>query len=181
LIGGAAATAVLHPLDLLKTRQAVHGNGACDVKRRAYASVSRAFADAVGRNGVRGLYSGVGANVALAGTSWGVYFMTYGVMKNHFGPGNGQQAAAAVGAGTATVLVSSPLSVVRTRLVMAEKNSASALAVLARVIRAEGVGALYKGLAPSLLNVSHGSAQFVAYEFIKNKIRESKKKEALVR
>lgn len=76
-MGGATSTLVLHPLDLLKTRQAVHANctGAGELRRR-YARVGSAFREVLrSGGGVRGLYAGVGTNVALSGTSWGVYFM----------------------------------------------------------------------------------------------------------
>ncbi len=75
-LGGSLSTLVLHPLDLLKTRQAVHGNGDSREMRNVYSRVGSA-ATHIWKNegGFRGLYKGVGVNVGLAGASWGITFM----------------------------------------------------------------------------------------------------------
>ena len=78
LAGGSLATLTLHPLDLLKTRQSVHGNGGDAKAREAYQSLTRAVRLIVEKEGgVKGLYAGVGANVLVSGSSWGIYFMSY--------------------------------------------------------------------------------------------------------
>ena len=77
LLGGAASTLLLHPLDLLKTRQAVYAN--CEGAKSSsskYAKVGSAVKEAVRcGGGLRGLYAGVGANVVVSSSSWGIYFM----------------------------------------------------------------------------------------------------------
>ena len=76
LLGGGVSTLLLHPLDLLKTRQAVHTNGADAAERHKYARLGRAVSNIVkSEGGLKGLYSGVGANVAVSGASWGIYFL----------------------------------------------------------------------------------------------------------
>jgi solute carrier family 25 folate transporter 32 len=76
VLGGSLSTLLLHPLDLLKTRQAVHGNGDSATKRAVYGKVGTAFKHIVkNEGGIVGLYKGVGTNVAVAGTSWGLTFM----------------------------------------------------------------------------------------------------------
>ena len=78
VLGGSVSTLLLHPLDLLKTRQAVHCNGESKAARTAYASVATAVRHIVRQEGgARALYRGVGTNVAVAGTSWGLTFMRY--------------------------------------------------------------------------------------------------------
>ena len=78
VLGGSVSTLLLHPLDLLKTRQAVHGNGESKAARAAYANVATAVRHIVRQEGgAKALYRGVGANVAVAGTSWGLTFMRY--------------------------------------------------------------------------------------------------------
>lgn len=57
VVGGGLSTFILHPLDLLKTRQAVLGG-----QLQSHL-----------KNGLN-LYKGVGANVLVSASSWGVYF-----------------------------------------------------------------------------------------------------------
>ncbi len=73
-------------------------------------------------------------------------------------------------------MATNPLSVLRTRMVMQEgPASRSVLSVLRGLLREEGVRSLFtRGLVPSLLNVSHGAAQFIFYEHIKGVLREWK-------
>ena len=76
VLGGSVSTLLLHPLDLLKTRQAVHCNGESRAARAVYGSVATAVRHIVGQEGgARALYRGVGTNVAVAGASWGLTFM----------------------------------------------------------------------------------------------------------
>ena len=78
VLGGSVSTLLLHPLDLLKTRQAVHCNGESKAARAVYASVATAVRHIVRQEGgAKALYKGVGTNVAVAGTSWGLTFMRY--------------------------------------------------------------------------------------------------------
>lgn len=190
LAGGSLATLTLHPLDLLKTRQSVHGNGS-DVKaRESYQSLTRAVKLIVEKEGgVRGLYAGVGANVLTSGSSWGIYFMSYGLMKNLIkGPNNsndalktGEQVVAAFGAGSITTLISNPLNVVRTRMVVNHSGDrfGSVRDALHKITAKEGVKGLYKGVFPSLLGVSHGAVQLLAYEKFKAAFRSYKGSETL--
>jgi hypothetical protein len=74
-LGGSLATLALHPLELLKTRQAVHCNGSESKARETYSSIARAVKSILNNEGgFKGLYSGVSANVIVAGLSWGIYF-----------------------------------------------------------------------------------------------------------
>ena len=78
VLGGGVSTLLLHPLDLLKTRQAVHCNGESRAARAVYGSVATAVRHIVGQEGgARALYRGVGTNVAVAGASWGLTFMRW--------------------------------------------------------------------------------------------------------
>ena len=56
LVGGSLSTLLLHPLDVLKTRQGVYGGTMIQHLKKNC------------------LYRGVGANVFVSGTSWGLYF-----------------------------------------------------------------------------------------------------------
>lgn len=89
MAAGGAATVVLHPLDLVKTRLQVQDRprprGAnADVARDPALSTARGYRgplDAAMRivreEGVSVLYQGVGPNLVGAAASWGFYFMAY--------------------------------------------------------------------------------------------------------
>ena len=89
--------------------------------------------------------------------------------------------AAAAGAGAATMLITNPLWVVKTRLqtqnmgIKMGRGANTALYkgtadALIRIAREEGLGGLYSGLGPSFLGVMHVVIQFPLYEEIKRRI-----------
>ena len=68
-----------------------------------------------------------------------------------------QQLCATFGAGAFTTLVANPMSVVKTRLVMAQRKGLSAAAVLANLVKTEGIRGMYKVRVVSrdLVRMSH--------------------------
>ena len=152
--------------------------------------------------GVRGLYRGLGPTLAALLPNWAVYFTVYDRMKGLLGadaahvaqgapaPASGEAAlrhmAAASAAGAATLAVTNPLWVVKTRLQTQHLGAATLGAApaaggrlysgtadaLARIARTEGVAGLYSGLLPSLLGVAHVAVQFPLYEWLKSRLAE---------
>jgi len=137
---------------------------------------------------VRGLYGGLLPNVLGNTASWGVYMHVYSRLKVRLDPylsGSSCFLSAATLAGCFTTLLIHPIFTVKTRLQL-ERNvahpptvgsdaAAAARGVnestgraVARMVREEGWLSLYKGFGPSLLLVSHGSVQFLAYENAKH-------------
>lgn len=136
--------------------------------------------------GVKGLYRGLTPSLFALLPNWAVYFTVYERFKvaiaKHVRPewagSPGVHMAAAAGAGAATMLITNPLWVVKTRLQTQNmgmkmgrgtnpalyKGTADALL---RIAREEGIAGLYSGLGPSLLGVMHVVIQFPLYEAIK--------------
>jgi solute carrier family 25 folate transporter 32 len=197
-LAGAATAVVMCPLDVLKTRLQVT-SGAAE-RRGIRASLTRICAE----EGVRGLYRGLTPTLAALLPNWAVYFTVYDRLKVRLAAGAAadaqggglspsvQHCAAAAGAGVATLAVTNPLWVVKTRLqtqhlgegrlgarpaAAAAGAAASASAApalyrgtwdaLSRIARTEGVAGLYAGLLPSLVGVAHVTVQFPLYERLK--------------
>lgn len=75
---GTAAVFCMHPLDLLKVKfQVATGPPAGGIGKQIWLSLKNIWI----KGGIRGLYRGVGANVAGNASSWGLYFWLY--VKKH--------------------------------------------------------------------------------------------------
>eukprot|EP01116_Phalansterium_solitarium_P014498 TRINITY_DN3219_c0_g1_i5.p1 TRINITY_DN3219_c0_g1~~TRINITY_DN3219_c0_g1_i5.p1 ORF type:complete len:301 (-),score=49.82 TRINITY_DN3219_c0_g1_i5:160-1062(-) len=184
VVAGAVTTAVLHPLDLVKTRLQAHDGRTLT---RAYRGTWHALRSIGGADGVKALYQGMTPNVVGSSVSWGLYLLVYSWLKQQLGEqgrqplGSAGHLCAATGAGVVTALCTNPLWVLKTRMCLrtgpADAASAAALrppegytsmlAAFRTILRTEGVVGLYAGLLPALLNVSHGAVQFVVYERLK--------------
>jgi hypothetical protein len=75
-IGGTAATGLLYPLELIKTRMQV-----IDDSSGVYRSLRKAFTNILRTEGVQGLYQGAVPAVFAAAGSWGGYFYFYELSK----------------------------------------------------------------------------------------------------
>lgn len=180
--GGVTSTVILHPLDLLKIRFAVHDGQVST--RPQYRSLADAVVRIVRDEGVRGLYKGVTPNCWGAGAAWGFYFLFYNTLKawmlednlkGSLGPG--QHMLAAAESGVLTLIITNPMWVVKTRMClqyMSPETVPSTIVhysgmvdALKKVYKYEGIKGLYKGFTPGILGVSHGALQFMAYEEMK--------------
>jgi solute carrier family 25 folate transporter 32 len=122
-IGGLGSTAVLYPLDLIRTRYQVNdGQG----RVPTYSSFRHAVTSIVKQEGLAGLYRGF-IPAALGSTiAWGSYFYFYTAAKSRYTKWQGYEdeselsstynGAAALEAGIITLLFTNPLWVMKTRL-----------------------------------------------------------------
>ncbi|KAK4535219.1 hypothetical protein CDCA_CDCA04G1244 [Cyanidium caldarium] len=151
--------------------------------------------------GPRSFYRGVSASLVAFVPNWALYFALYEHFKGRLlvWQRRRQEAAgkppststlqrvfhhsmpytlAAVGAGAITAVASSPLWVAKTRMqaeVVLHGNAPRyrhPLNCIAMVAREEGVGALYRGLAPALFGLVHAGIQFPLYEAIKQRMQQ---------
>jgi len=93
---------------------------------------------------------------------------------------------AAAEAGVATLILTNPIWVVKTRLCLQygtipeaklseNKHYRGMIDALVKTYRYEGIRGLYKGFVPGVFGVSHGALQFMAYEEMKNSYNSYRK------
>ncbi|KAK7461636.1 hypothetical protein BaRGS_00033109 [Batillaria attramentaria] len=196
--GGVVSTLVLHPLDLVKIRFQVNEGlpTAGSASRPSYNGIIDAMRTIVRNSGYVGLYQGVTPNVWGAGLSWGLYFFFYNTMKTWMQDGDtkknlgaGWHMFIASCAGFATLTLTNPIWVTKTRLCLQYEQASNGTAgkaasgqyyrgmgdALVKIYRSEGVRGLYKGFVPGILGISHGALQFMAYEELKTLYNQYRK------
>ena len=180
---GAVAATIVCPLDVLKTRLQV---STLRAGGDAYVSTVQSLRSIVRLEGAVGLYRGLTPTVAALLPNWAVYFTAYEFLKTRGASAAPESEFAAslrhmtsaAGAGAATVLVTNPLWVVKTRLQVQHSRAlrgsmptravyAGTLDALRRVATEEGARGLYSGLVPSLAGIAHVGIQFPVYERLK--------------
>ncbi|KAL4944732.1 hypothetical protein BDV06DRAFT_76774 [Aspergillus oleicola] len=181
---GIATTLCLHPLDLIKTRLQVDRapssrvGGSLRVIREIFHN----------EGGFAAFYRGLTPNIIGNSSSWALYFLFYGNVKDMIGlwrspkdlHAERQQRelltssdyfVASGSAGILTSVLTNPIWVIKTRMLATGSNSPGAYASFTtgtkQIYRSEGISGFYRGLTPSLFGVSHGALQFMAYEKLK--------------
>jgi solute carrier family 25 folate transporter 32 len=206
VLGGAASTVSLYPLDLIKVRMQVNESSSSgnlkdsqQAERRAMSSI-RVFRAVVRQEGVAGLYQGLSPAVIGSAFSWGGYFFVYEGMKRRYGnykePTNttgryhfnaGETFVLACASGSVLVALTNPIWLIKTRMQLQLKQTTQPLgkhkapytgiADAARtIVREEGATALYKGAIPALFLTSHGGVQFMVYEYLKKSFHYTRAK-----
>mmetsp|Transcript_32116 Transcript_32116/g.39531 ORF Transcript_32116/g.39531 Transcript_32116/m.39531 type:complete len:336 (-) Transcript_32116:693-1700(-) len=182
--GGVTAITTFYPLNMVRLKVQTDEN---------YSTKDNVFVTAkkIAQNdGIEALYQGWQSAVISLGASNFVYFYTYNAFKSIYKKFVLKDPKAnidtltnllvASSAGVINVLATTPLWVAGTRLTVQNRKKTSAsvdgtedrtkkpytgvLDCLTRIIKEEGVAALWKGVGPSLILVSNPSIQFVCYE-----------------
>ncbi len=176
MTGGVLAISTFYPLNIIRIKLQVDEK----LKSQSVLSVAKSIAE---EEGIQGLYKGWWSSVVSLGASNFVYFYTYNAFKTAYLKvlKEGKQKTIdpitnliiASVAGVINVLATTPLWVAGVRLSTQAKKGASGSSsdnykgvadCLSRIASEEGVGALWKGVGPSLVLVSNPSIQFVTYE-----------------
>ncbi|KAI9352652.1 mitochondrial carrier domain-containing protein [Obelidium mucronatum] len=183
---GLVSAAMVTPLDVVKIRlQNQYYSPGIDPKYRGtIPTLTKIWRE----EGVRGLFSGLGPSVYAYLPDRIIWFSVYHEAKRTIAKelGTAPEGTTAVhllatlSASVACTVAVSPLWVVRTRLmaqstIPGEPHSfhyTSTGQAFSTIIKSEGWSALYKGLGPSLLGVSHSLIMFPLYERLKVVIKE---------
>lgn len=193
--GAAWMTSIITcPLDVLKARIQSQGQGNSNHQRVGSArpsagsrpalspSPSRLLRNIWEKEGLRGLYRGLGITLWGYLPSYALYFPTYHGAKvwltRNWSYAQGRPPAtvhvlAASVAGGFTNLLTNPLWVIRTRLMTQHaldgefKLYRGSLDALRTILAQEGIAGLYKAASMSIVGVAHVAIQFPCYEWLK--------------
>ncbi|KAH9843779.1 mitochondrial carrier domain-containing protein [Rhodofomes roseus] len=182
---GVVAVLCMHPLDLLKIKFQV----ATDRPRGGLGKqIWLSLKDIQTQQGWRGLYRGVGPNIAGNASSWGLYFLFYNMLKNRATGGDpnyklssGSYLLYSAEASAVTAIMTNPIWVVKVRMFTTRADSPQSYRGLwdglRTIYRTEGTRGLYRGTSLALFGVSNGAMQFMAYEKMKEWGFERKRKQ----
>ncbi|KAF7828900.1 folate transporter 1, chloroplastic isoform X1 [Senna tora] len=186
-VAGFATVAVMHPLDVVRTRFQVHDGRVTLLP--SYKNTAHAIFTIARSEGLRGLYAGFLPAVLGSTISWGLYFFFYDKAKQRYARnkdeklGPGYHLASAAEAGALVCLCTNPVWLVKTRMQLQtplhQTQPYNGLYdAFKTIMREEGLRALYRGIVPGLFLVSHGAIQFTAYEELRKVIVDLKSKES---
>ncbi|EJD00884.1 mitochondrial carrier [Fomitiporia mediterranea MF3/22] len=175
----------MHPLDLLKVKfQTSTSKPQGGIGKAIYISLRDIYAS----EGIRGLYRGVGANIAGNASSWGLYFLFYNMLKKRMSPtgdpsykfSSATTLLYAAEASAVTAIMTNPIWVVKVRMFTTRIDNPVAYRSLwhglSSIYRNEGIKGLYKGTSLALVGVSNGAIQFMGYEQLKWLCTEQKRR-----
>uniref|UniRef100_A0A0E0KIP8 Uncharacterized protein n=1 Tax=Oryza punctata TaxID=4537 RepID=A0A0E0KIP8_ORYPU len=163
---GFATVATLHPLDVVRTRFQVSGARGCsDVP--PYRSTAHAVYTIARSEGLRGLYAGFYPAVLGSTVSWVITELNKGTYKGKMI--SSVQFTILSQLQKQVCLFTNPIWLVKTRLqLQTPRHHTSRYSgfsdALRTILKEEGWLALYRGIGPGLLLVTHGAIQFTAYE-----------------
>ncbi|KAK8663960.1 hypothetical protein V6N13_083765 [Hibiscus sabdariffa] len=171
-VAGFATVAAMYPLDIVRTRFQVNDGRVTNFP--TYKNTAHAIFTISRLEGLKGLYAGFLPAVLGSTVSWGLYFF-YGRAKQRYSKNkeeklsSGLHLASAAEAGALVSLCTNPIWLIKTRLQLQNplnqnRRYTGIYDALRTILREEGWTALYKGLGPGLLMVSHGAIQFTTYE-----------------
>lgn len=172
MLSGATTAFFTAPLDLMRTQQMV---------MHTPETMTQTTRRVLAKEGIVGLYRGLGLTMMGLMPTWAVYWASYSYLKSlQVGAFNLKQDSvlthllAAMGAGVATTISTSPIWVVKTRLQTQSLKLNAAHTkyhdvphAVMTIVKQEGISAFFRGVFPSLLGVSHVCVQFPLYEHLK--------------
>lgn len=189
-LAGACARTATAPLDRIKLLfqvQAVAGAGTGVTGGAAsYTGVGQAFSKILREEGVRAFWKGNGVNVVRVLPYSAAQLASNDAYKRllaqRMGGARGGGAGGAKGgeltvparllagacAGMTATALTHPLDTVRLRLALPSHPFRGALDAFATIPRTEGIAALYKGLAPTLVGIApYAAINFASYDLLK--------------
>eukprot|EP00116_Pleurobrachia_bachei_P002601 sb/3462863/ len=180
-IAGMGATVFVQPLDLLKNRMQLSGEGGA---ARAHRTVFHAAISVVKSEGVPGLYRGLSAGLArqllYTTTRVGIYTSLFDSFSGEDGspPGFFTKAGCALTAGAIGSFVGTPAEISLIRMTAdgglppeKRRNYKGVLNAFSRIAKEEGIGTLWRGCGPTVGRaIVVNIAQLVTYSSAKERL-----------
>ncbi|KAJ3808063.1 mitochondrial carrier domain-containing protein [Lentinula lateritia] len=184
---GVVSTLCMNPLDLLKVKfQVATSTYSGGIGKQIWYGLKDIYQE----SGFKGLYRGVGPNVAGNASSWGLYFLFYNMLKKRAAGGDITQTLSAqeillcsAQASAVTAVMTNPIWVVKVRMFTSPPGSPQAYRGLfhgfKNIVKIDGVQGLFRGTSLALVGVSNGALQFMAYEKMKKWGFDMKRQQSL--
>ncbi|XP_065509528.1 mitochondrial 2-oxoglutarate/malate carrier protein [Caloenas nicobarica] len=183
-LAGMGATVFVQPLDLVKNRMQLSGEGA---RTREFPTSFHAVAAILRREGLRGIYTGLSAGLLRQATYTTTRLGIYTVLLERLGGADGSpppflaKAAMGMTAGAAGAFVGTPAEVALIRMTAdgrlppeQRRGYRNVLDALVRMAREEGIGTLWRGCIPTMARaVVVNAAQLASYSQSKQFLLDS--------
>ena len=163
-ISGTFVSALTQPFDVVKTtQQSLRMGGEIEV-RSSFCIASDVYA----REGIRGLYAGLGATIVRVFFGAGIYFTSLHAMADILGNSPASAFLAGASARALAVALLAPVSVLKTRLEVRGLERGTSLRGLSEfralgvLAKSEGIATLFSGLVPTLLRDAPFSGIYVS-------------------
>ena len=188
IVSGAVSASIANPTDVLKVRLQSRSAPVVSPRKPIRVSLINCFEDIYRREGLSGLWRGVGPTAGRAALVAGVQLPVYDwtkllLLNNHILPGDSawNHLLSSFFAGLCACLASSPVDVIRTRLMDQRRLLKPKGPLIYRnswecglsTLRSEGPLGLYKGFVPSFTRMGPWNVIFfLVYEQLKRISRE---------
>ncbi|QLQ78228.1 hypothetical protein HG537_0A04750 [Torulaspora globosa] len=167
--GGVLSIALTYPLLTISTRLQAESK---DKKEKK--TFKQIVDEIVGKDGFTGLYSGLESAIfgmALTNFVYYYFYESTGRSIKRFRRKTQLNTVESIItgaiAGSATAVASNPIWVANTRMTVAKSNK-STISMMLKIIRDDGILALFKGLKPALILVTNPIIQYTVFEQLKN-------------
>ncbi|RIA90225.1 mitochondrial pyrimidine nucleotide transporter [Glomus cerebriforme] len=203
-VGGMVGATVTSPLDVVKTRlqstyylqrmRVMPNSGGTAIPILGhFIQTGKILSNVYHNEGWKALFKGLGPNLVGVVPSRSINFFTYGNGKRILTELNGGQETslihltAAFIAGITTSTATNPIWLVKTRMQLQSSNNQkqvpikykNSLDCVRKVVKEEGIRALYKGLSASYLGVIESTIQWVTYEYFKLAFAEKRERKQI--
>lgn len=177
--GAMFASTLVYPLDIIKTRIQVQTKSekSDDDTQDHYASAWDGITQIVKKEGISGLYAGLGSSLIGTASTNFTYFYCYSLIRENYNkrynPRGGTLSTAlelvlGAAAGALTTLITTPVSVITTRQqTLPQSEREGVIATCKSIIAEEGIQGLWRGIQPSLVLCVNPAITYGSFEKIK--------------